>query len=170
MMNIVNVKTSVFATMPFTRPLTNLQRTTVIASENRECATPNVRSYQPSVDNSRFEMNTPRTIPIRYFLLNTTRWLNISDTRNWIFVKPNGAMSAVTARYNAAMTALTAIVLTFIYFLSPSFVFAGWLRTAREKSPKFNLITGFSSGQRERVEVVWSGGGWFLLVGSGSLF
>lgn len=95
-MNILNVKTSVLIHMSNSLFVITRPTAIVISNEITDCDTPN-NSYTPSVDMKKFDNNTPMIIPQKYFLLKTIKWLNISDTRNWMFVNPKGAISAVTA-------------------------------------------------------------------------
>lgn len=114
MINIVTVKTIVLNSIRLKMPEMNLVEKIVIDKAIMECPTPKTRSIGPSSDMSRFAIKTPSTIPKRYFLLKTIRWLNISDTRNCTFVNPNGNTIKVTATYKAAIIPLVANVFTFI--------------------------------------------------------
>ena len=99
MMNIKKVKISVLKTIRMKIFDMNLEEKIVIDKARMDCPVPKTRSIGPRSDSSKFETKTPSTIPKIYFLLNTTRWLNISETRNCTFVNPNGATSNVTATY-----------------------------------------------------------------------
>lgn len=71
-MYMLNVKTSVFTISNNHVFLIYRARKMMIPSDSAECATPKKRSYKPNGEN-KFVMNTPNTIPKKYFLLNTTR-------------------------------------------------------------------------------------------------
>ena len=43
---------------------------------------PNKRSYATIGEKNRFAKKTPNTIPKKYFLLKTIKWLNNSEIRN----------------------------------------------------------------------------------------
>ncbi len=115
---MVNVKTVVLKTIRSQMLWINFVEVMVIKRAITDWPTPKIRSYTPSGENNKLDKNTPMTIPNMYFLLKTTKWLNISEMRNWIFVKPNGCTKKETAIYNAAKIPLTASVLIFMINLS----------------------------------------------------
>jgi hypothetical protein len=120
MKNIVIVNTIVLMVIRAHTFLTYLIEKMVINKAMNDCPTPKIRSYATIGEKKRFVKKTPNTMPYKYFLLNTTRWFNISDTRNCIFVNPKGCISIDTAIYTAANMPFTTSVLMFIS-LSPSF-------------------------------------------------
>ncbi len=75
------------------------------------------RSYMPSGEN-KFATITPSTIPNITFLLNTTRWLNISGIRNWMAAYANGVIDSDTATYKGAIIPLMAIFLFSLFIFS----------------------------------------------------
>ena len=62
-MNILNVKTMVFAASSTHIFFIYFASRMIIANEIAECATPKTKSNQPKGENNRFYKNTPITIP-----------------------------------------------------------------------------------------------------------
>src|SRR5699024_12138168 len=80
-------------------------------------------------------------IPKKYFLLNTMRWLKISDNRNWIAEKPNGATTNVTTTYSAATSAFITRLRVFTFYSSLSFDYAGRSEEhTSELQSRFDLV------------------------------
>src|SRR5699024_7345951 len=95
----------------------------------------------PKVDINKLEINTPITIPQKYLRLKTIKWLKISETLNWIFVKPNGAISAVTAMYKAASIPFVTNGLIFICYALLSFLSWEVLEPRKQhNASKFSII------------------------------
>src|SRR5699024_623184 len=69
----------------------------VIPKDNAVCNTPKTISAFVG-ENTKLARNTPTTIPKKYFLFKTIKWLNNSEIRNWIPKNPNGATTAVTTK------------------------------------------------------------------------
>lgn len=71
--NIVTVNTIMVTAI---RPLMldmNREENMTSNKASRDCPTPKIKSYAPSCEKNRFDMNTPTTMPYIYFLLKTIR-------------------------------------------------------------------------------------------------
>ena len=77
---------------------------------------------------------TPATIPQIYLRLNTAKWFNPSETRNWI--APDAKLKAAGPRHSTTYIAATRALIIHgrifdcvIRLIPPSFFNVGWLRT-----------------------------------------
>ena len=95
--NMLKEKTAVFIPMSMSLFFTKRAIYIVIPKDNAVCNTPKMISAFVG-ENTKLARNTPTTIPKKYFLFKTIKWLNNSEIRNWIPKNPNGATTAVTTK------------------------------------------------------------------------